>query len=46
VARKKRDTLPLSPSLEERKTKEGKEKRRKKGRKSHVRLKWLYIQNK
>jgi hypothetical protein len=34
------------PSLEEIKTKRGKEKRRKKGRKSHVRLKCLYIPNK
>jgi hypothetical protein len=41
-------TSDLSPSLEEmKKNKEAKKrKRRKKGRKSHVRLKWLYIQNK
>jgi hypothetical protein len=46
VARKKRDTCPQSLSRRDEKKKGGKKKRRKKGRKSHVRLKWLYIQNK
>jgi hypothetical protein len=46
VTRKKRDTPFRYLPKGRRERKRGKEKRGKKGRKSHVRPKWLYIQNK